>query len=339
MEPAEQPEAFFRLGLKAMEIRFDASRVVEHELHDIPSTMEPIPDGQVRWLDITGLTQPGPIEALCAKHGIHPLAVEDILNTDTRAKAEAFGDLLLVIAPQVRLRFVDEEPELSFEHTSLVSVGNQVISFQEVDGDDWERVRRRLRTDGTRVRGGSADFLAYALLDAVIDQYTLVIDALSKVGDAMEASLLKDPESVEIRHIYVVRRELLELRRKIWPFRDALNTWMRSPGLESSVHPFLRDMQDHVTEVVEAIDLQRDLMLGMIDLHHAGVSNKMNATMQVLTVISTLFIPLTFLTGLYGMNFDYMPELHTKYGYHMLIAVMCCMLIAGGLLFKRKGLL
>ena len=339
MEPAEDSEAFFRLGIKAMEIRFDAEQFVEHELHDIPSTLVPIPAGQVRWLDVTGLRNAAPIEALCAKHGVHPLAVEDILNTDTRAKAEAFGDLLLVIAPQVRLRFVGDEPELSFEHTSLVSNGSQVISFQEVDGDDWERVRRRLRTHGTRVRGGSADFLAYALVDAVIDQYTLVIEALSKVGDAMEASLLKDPESVEIRHIYVVRRELLELRRKIWPFRDALNTWMRSPGLEDNVQPFLRDMQDHVSEVVETIDLQRDLMLGMIDLHHAGVSNKMNATMQVLTVISTLFIPLTFLTGLYGMNFDHMPELHTEYGYYILIGLMCCIVLAGGLLFKRKGLL
>lgn len=325
--------------MTARQIRFDRDHFEEREIPDIAASIQPLPNGQIRWLDVIGLSEVEPIEALCAHHGVHPLAVEDVLNTDTRAKAEAFGKLLLVIAPQVRLSFTDGEPELTFEHTSLITTGNTVLSFQEVKGDNWEPVRKRLRTDGTRTREHGADFLAYALLDAVIDAYAVVVERLGKLGDQLEARLLEDPDSVSIREIYVIRRELTELRRKAWPYRDALNTWQRSEGLDAHVRPFLRDLQDHVVQVVEAIDLQRDLMLGMIDLHHSAVSKKMNATMQVLTVISTLFIPLTFLTGWYGMNFDHMPELHTEYGYYMLVVVMLAITAGGLALFRRKGLL
>lgn len=318
---------------------FDDGFFEERELPDIAASAEPLPPGRVRWLDVTGLSEVEPIQALCAQHDVHALAVEDVLNTETRAKAEVFGQLLLVIAPQVRLTFEDEEPVLTFEHTSVITTGDTVLSFQEVEGDDWDAVRKRLRTDGTRVREHGADFLAYALLDGVIDGYAVVVERLGKLGDELEARLLDDPNSVSIREIYVIRRELTELRRKAWPYRDALATWQRSRGLDDHVRPFLRDLQDHVTQVVEAIDLQRDLMLGMIDLHHSAVSNKMNATMQVLTVISTLFIPLTFLTGWYGMNFDHMPELHTQYGYYVLVIVMIAMTTGGLALFRRKGLL
>lgn len=331
--------SFREHGVHAHEFCFDEGDVVEREVLDVASSRAPEDDGKVRWIDITGLAQVDVIQAVCREHAVHPLAIEDILNTDTRAKAEAFGPMLLVIAPQVRLVMRGGVPELSFEHTSLVTIGRTVLSFQEVDGDAWDGVRRRLRTENTRVRTNGADFLAYALLDAVIDQYSVVVETLSRQAEAMEAHLLDDPDSVSIREIYILRRELMELRRKAWPYRDALNTWLRSPSLDAEVRPFLRDLQDHITQVVEAIDLQRDLMLGMIELHHSGVSNKMNATMQVLTVISTLFIPLTFLTGLYGMNFDHMPELHTEYGYYILITVMLMMFAGGLLLFKRKGLL
>lgn len=319
-------------------IEFDIHQLTETEV-DFDSVADCRNTPQLSWLDTIGLSDEAAVSHLCKAFGLHALAIEDILNTSTRAKAEEFGEHLLVTANMVTLRFQDEEPILEFEHASIVSGPGVVMTFQERDGDAWEPVRKRIRAGMPRIRSSRADFLAYCLLDAIVDDYAVVIEQLGRVAEKMEARLLDDPESVSIPEIYVLRRELTELRRKAWPIRDALAAWRRSEHLDHTAKPFLNDLQDHATQIVESIDLYRDLVMGMIDLHMSGVNNKMNETMHTLTIIATLFIPLTFLTGLYGMNFDNMPELHTEWGYFIALGTMVVTFIGGLGWFRYKGML
>ncbi|MCB9671222.1 MAG: magnesium/cobalt transporter CorA [Alphaproteobacteria bacterium] len=322
-------------------------RVMEFDVHQLeerevttPASLKGCTDTtQLSWIDVVGLSDEESISELCTLFGLHALAIEDILNTSQRAKAEEFGDHLLVSANRVELTFDDGEPVLGFEHTSIVSGPGIVLTFQERDGDAWEAVRKRIRGGMPRIRSARADFLAYALLDAIVDEYAVVVEKLGRVAEQLEARLLDDPESVSVPEIYVLRRELTELRRKAWPIRDALATWRRSEHLDDAARPFLNDLQDHATALVESIDLYRDLVMGMVDLHMSGVNNKMNETMHTLTIIATLFIPLTFLTGLYGMNFDNMPELHTRYGYYIALFTMGTTFIGGLGWFRWKGML
>ncbi|MEZ4317843.1 MAG: magnesium/cobalt transporter CorA [Myxococcota bacterium] len=326
-------------GIRVRVIEYDGKSLVEKNLADVAEATRCLQSTQTSWIDITGLSNVDAITGFCEAFKIHPLAVEDILNTSTRAKAEEFGRQLLVVAQMVRLHFEDDQPVLEFEHASIVSGPGFVITFQERDGDSWELVRKRIRAGMKRIRTAGPDYLAYALLDAIVDDYAVVVESLGKVAEEMEARLLDRPRDVEISDIYVLRRELTELRRAAWPIRDSLNSWRRSEHLDDHTRPFLNDLQDHCMQVVETIDMHRDLVLGMIDLHLSALSHKMNETMQVLTVIATLFIPLTFLTGLYGMNFDNMPELHTKYGYYLALSTMAATFVGGLVWFRRRGLI
>jgi magnesium transporter len=330
----DQPEQTARLRL----LEFDAHELTESTpAIDAAAACRHTP--QLSWLDTIGISDSTSVKALCKSFGVHALAIEDILNTSTRAKAEEFGEHLLVTANMVQLTFEDDEPVLTFEHASIISGPHLVLTFQEREGDAWENVRKRIRAAMPRIRSSGADFLAYSLLDAIVDEYAVVIEKLGRVAEAMEAKLLDDPESVAVPEIYVLRRELTELRRKAWPIRDALAAWRRSAHIDDGAEPFLNDLQDHTIQLVESIDLYRDLVMGMIDLHMSGMNTKMNETMHTLTVISTLFIPLTFLTGLYGMNFDNMPELHTEYGYFIAVGTMALSFVLGLSWFRYKEMI
>jgi magnesium transporter len=331
--------AFKDSGMKVRVIEYDVDSLEERDVPALPDAKRCLESPRIAWIDVTGLADTAAITAICKGFSIHPLAIEDILDTSTRAKAEEFGDTLLVVARLVDLSFDDDQPVLSFEHASIVTGDGFVITFQEQDGDAWEPVRKRLRAGLSRIRKRGPDFLAYSLLDAIVDDYSVVVEKLAKTAEKMEMQLLEDPDAVEVQNIYVLRRELTELRRAAWPIRDSLNAWRRSDHFEESSQPFLNDLQDHATQLVEAIDMHRDLVLGMIDLHLSSQSNKMNETMQVLTVIATLFIPLTFLTGLYGMNFENMPELHSEYGYYIALTTMAVTFLGGLGWFRWRGLL
>lgn len=321
-------------------IEFDTEKLAEREVRSLETLAGCRTDAPTSWIDTTGLADEEHITHVCRTFGLHDLAVEDILNTSQRAKAEEFGDHLLITANRVSLHFDEEEqPVLDFEHTSVVTGPGVVLTFQERDGDAWEAVRKRLRAGMPRIRTGRSDYLAYALLDALIDEYAVVVERLGQAAERLEARLLDDPQSVSIPEIHVLRRELMELRRKASPIRDALAVWHRSPDLDDRVRPFLNDLQDHATQTVEATDLYRELVMGMVDLHLSGVNTKMNETIHTLTIIATLFIPLTFLTGLYGMNFDNMPELHTEYGYFIALGTMGLTFFGGLAWFRHKDML
>jgi len=326
-------------GVQIRVIEYDENHLEERVITDPSTLVACIQSTRTCWIDVVGLSDAPTITAICELFHVHPLAIEDILNISTRAKAEEFGRQLLVVAQMVMLHFEDDQPVLSFEHTSIVSGPGFVLTFQERVGDSWEVVRKRLRAGVTRIRSRGPDYLAYSLLDATVDDYAVVVESLGRVAEEMESILLDAPNTVQISDIYVLRRELTELRRAAWPIRDSLNTWRRSEHLDDDARPFLNDLQDHATQVVEAIDMYRDLVLGMIDLYLSSLSHKMNETMQVLTVIATLFIPLTFLTGLYGMNFENMPELHAKYGYYFALATMALTFVGGLGWFRRRGLI
>ncbi len=300
--------------------------------------------GGITWVNVSGIHHVPTIETVCAAFGVHPLAVEDICNVGTRAKAEEYADHLYLVVKMLTLEKDAPGDEtlggsIHTEHTSIVIGKGYVLTFQEQhEGDVFDTVRRRLRDPRSRLRSFGADYLAYTLIDAVVDHYFSVLEWIGDKAEELEDAILARDDAKQLSRIYLLRRELTYFRKQVWPLRDGLSLLMRSDVGEISrdVRPFLRDVHDHVVQVVETIELYRELVLGLVDLHMTHVSNKMNEVMKLLTIISTIFIPLTFIAGVYGMNFEYMPELTWKYGY---AGVWVVMLVAAGCMigwFRHK---
>lgn len=295
----------------------------------------------VVWLDVQGLSDIETIRAVGTAFGLHALAVEDVLHTEQRPKTELHKGGAFVVARMLALAEHYDDEQLA------VCIGQGfVVTFQERPGDCLEPVRERIRKSGGRVRLTQADYLGYALLDAVVDHYFPVMELFGNRMEELEERVIRSPRydvAVEIRD---VKRDLLMLRRAVWPLREALNALSRDSAADivaEDVRPYLRDCYDHTVQVVEMVEGYRELAAGLMDLYLSSVSNRMNRIMQVLTVVSTIFIPLTFIAGVYGMNFNpeaspyNMPELGWRWGYVACLGLMA--LVAGTLLwlFHRAG--
>ncbi len=316
---------------------YDASRCEERAVDpaEIPSLS--VPDGGVLWLDVAGLSDPSVVKAIGDRFGFHPLALEDVLNIPQRPKVESFEDHLLVVLREIRHR---EEPE----QVSLFLGDRVVVTFQERPGDSFEPVRERLREGVGRIRAEGADFLAYALCDAVLDAFFPTLEKLGDEVEQLEDLVIAAPVPDTFREIHRVKQRLLQVRRAVWPARDAMNELLREESalVRPQTKVFLRDCYDHTVQVMDMVETYRELTSGLIDEYMSSVSNRMNEIMKVLTIIATLFIPLTFIVGIYGMNFDRgaspynMPELGWRYGYPAVVAVMT--VVAVGMLsyFRRK---
>ena len=290
----------------------------------------------VTWVDIQGL---GDIEVL-RKVGdifnIHPLALEDVINIPQRPKAEEYDNSVFIITCMIT---APEVPSVEVEQISLFVGENYVVSFQERYGDVLEQVRTRIRQGKGPIRKSGADYLAYALMDAVIDAYYPVLEDLGEYLEELETKVIEHPTSEALQSIYCVRRELLVLRRSIFPQREVLSSMIRDQGVifKESTTPYLRDCYDHCAQVIDVLETYREICSGLMDVYLSGLSNKMNEVMKVLTIIATIFIPLSFLAGIYGMNFEHMPELHYKWSYPLFWVMI--VLVAGGMLlfFKKLG--
>lgn len=290
---------------------------------------------KVSWLNVDGVHKPQLIESLGKELGLHPLVMEDIVNTDQRAKVEDYDGYLYVVLRM--LRFDQQENQIHSEQLSLVLGPHFVLSLQEHPGDVFDPVRERLKA-GRRIRFMQADYLAYALLDAVVDHYFVMLEELGDQIEALEDELITAPGPHTLEKIHHYKREMLLLRKSVWPLREVLSRLSRdeNPLVSPETQVFLRDVYDHTIHVIETVDTFRELLVGMLDLYLSSVSNRMNEVMKVLTIFATLFMPLTFIAGVYGMNFEHMPELQWRYGYPLVWAVMVVTVIGLLAFFRRR---
>jgi magnesium transporter len=328
---------------------FGPGGLVERQI-DAPAALPPAGEHTVAWINVEGLGDVETVRAVGAAFGLHPLALEDILDVHQRPKLEAYDDTLFIILrlPAGDGHHADDivSGRLELELVAICLGRGLVLTFQErPDTDVFEPVRRRLRAATGSIRERSADYLAYALIDAGIDAYFPLLERCGEQVEELERMVVEQAEVSQIARIHDLKRDLLTMRRAIWPLRDLLNALLRDEAalVGPQTRLYLRDCYDHTVQLIDMIETYREIATGLVDIHLSSLSNRMNEVMKVLTIIATIFIPLTFIAGIYGMNFDpaagpwNMPELGWRYGYPAALLAMAA--IAGGLvaLFWRRG--
>ncbi|MEW6079100.1 MAG: magnesium/cobalt transporter CorA [Thermodesulfobacteriota bacterium] len=292
-------------------------------------------DQTVTWLNIDGLHDVSLMEAVGRTFGIHPLVLEDIMNTSQRPKVDDFEGYVFIT---LKMFYLNEDNTVETEQASIILGRNYVLSFSENIRDSLTIIKERLRSGKGKIRSGGADYLAYALLDTIVDHYFIVLDYYNETIESLEEETIERPRPDTLQAIHTAKREMIFFHRHIWPLREILGQMKRGdlPNIQSATQIYLADVYDHLTQVIETTEAFRDILSGLQELYLSAISHKMNEIMKVLTIIATIFIPLTFIAGVYGMNFDYMPELRWRWGYAAVWGIMIT--VAGGLLiyFKRK---
>lgn len=289
----------------------------------------------VVWVDVIGLANVDVIRQLGELFGLHRLALEDVVHVNQRAKVEDYEDHLFVV-----LRMVDPTKVHETEQFALFLGENFVLTFQERPGDCFGMVRMRLRDVKGQMQKRGADYLAYALLDSVVDAYFPMLEEMDARLEQIEIEILDQKATTNaVPELHSARRCLLELRRAVWPLREAMSSLVRGENrhFSNDVHPYLRDVSDHVVQLLDLLENYREMTASLLDLHLSTVNHRLNEVMKLLTVISTIFIPLTFLVGVYGMNFDWMPELRVWWGYPACVALMLTIAFTMLRLFRKRG--
>jgi magnesium transporter len=288
------------------------------------------------WINVDGVHDVRVVEKLGACYGIHPIVLEDIVNTVQRPKMLDFGDYIFLSLKM--LYFEGAREQVKVEQVSLILGLNFVISFQEDIGDVFDPVRDRIRKGTGKIRRSGADYLAYSLLDSIVDGYFVVFEWLGERIEEIQERLISDPTAENLKTIHHLKSEMIELRKAVWPLREVIANLERieSPLVRKETLIFLRNVYGHTIEIIETIESFRDLMAGMIDIYLSSLSMKLNEVMKVLTIIATIFIPLTFVVGIYGMNFRYMPELGWRFGYPMVMLVVLAIGVSMLVYFRKK---
>jgi magnesium transporter len=316
-------------------IDYDGDHFTEKQVDQITECF-PFRDTEtVTWINVDGLGNTRIIEELGRCFTIHPLILEDILNTDQRPKMEDLESYIYLNLKM--LSFLDPEHNIKVEHVSMLIGHNFLISFQEDVGDIFDPVRERIRKDG-RIRKFGPDYLAYALIDSIVDNYFVVMEKIEEMVEDLEEELVANPSQQSLQRISRLKKDMIFLRKSVWPLREVINSLEHSESLliKETTAIYLRDVYDHTIQVIDTLETLRDMVSGMIDIYLSGLSYRMNEIMKVLTLIATIFIPLTFVAGVYGMNFRYMPELVWEYGYFTVWAVMIGMVILMLVYFRKR---
>ena len=330
------------IGEKKMEkpiisiIKYDQDSFYEEKVDNITEISITKDQKEITWVNIDGTDDIEFIEQVGNHFCLNGLLLESILNTEQRPRFEDYEEYIFVLLKMIYCSL--ESDEIIVEHLGIVFGDNYVISFQEREMDVFDPVRHRIRKSIGRIRRARADYLAYALIDAVVDNYFIVIEKIDNHIAGIEEKLMMDPTTEITGKIHILKREMLFLRKSSWPLREVVGALERSDSklIHKSTGIYLRDLYDHVMQVIEYVEIFQDMLSGLLDLYLSSVSNRMNEIMKVLTIISTIFIPLTFLAGVYGMNFDYMPELGWLYGYPLVLMVMIAIVIFMIAFFKRR---
>jgi magnesium transporter len=296
-------------------IDYDATGFLEKTVSSVEECFPFKETSTVTWINVDGVHDASVIEKLGVHFDIHPLVLEDIMTTTQRPKTEDLGNAVFVV-----LRMIEYDVErgaTTADQLSLILGPNYVLTFQETPGDCLDPVRERIRGGKGRIRKLGPDYLAYAVIDAVVDNYFFVLEKLGERIDRLEEQLIAEPRRELLSEIHGLKREMIELRKSVWPLREVVSRFerMESPLIRKSTGVFLRDLYDHAIQVIDTVESFREMLSSMVETYLSSLSNRMNEIMKVLTIISTIFIPITFLVGLYGMNFVHMPEIKWRWGY------------------------
>jgi magnesium transporter len=316
---------------------YDASRLLEEELETIGDAFPLSEAPAVTWINVDGIHQVEVVEELGQRLGLHPLVLEDILNPEQRPKMEDLGDYLYLVLKM--LDWDDARGEMTVEQVSVLVGANYVVSLQEQPGGGVLRpIRDRIREAKGSIREQGPDYLAYALLDGVVDRYFGVLEGLGEKVEDLEEELVTSPTPDTVQQLHDLKRKMIYMRKSVWPLREVVAALERSGSslIGESTGPYLRDVYDHVIQVMDAVETLRDMLSGMLDIYLSSVSNRMNEVMKVLTIFASIFIPLTFVAGVYGMNFAYMPELAWRWAYPSLWVVMVAVAVTMLVYFRRK---
>ena len=336
------PGAFVHVGEKKVEnisidlIDYDTEKYESKKLRTIDEAF-PFKDSHtISWLNIVGLHDTQIVQKIGTHFGIHPLVLEDILNTEQRPKIEIYANYIFISLKM--LTYDIDLKEVQDEQISLILGKHFVLSFQEREGDVLTPLRNRIKGGSGRLRKSGPDYLMYAIMDIIIDHYFYVLECMDDEINQLEDKVMSTPDQAHLQRIHYLKRELVNFRRSVWPVREIVSLLTRDEHhlVKDTTEPFLKDLYDHVYNISEMIESLRDLVTGLMDVYLSNVSNRMNEVMKVLTIIATIFIPLTFFAGIYGMNFKYIPELKWHYGYFILWGLM--IIVAGSMLifFRRK---
>ena len=290
----------------------------------------------ISWINVNGVHDSEVIQQIGEHFNIHPLTLEDVMNTGQRPKVEEFDDYLYVVLKM--LTYDNEQDQIHAEQVSLILGENYLLSFQENHGDVFNSVRERIRKAKGRIRKKKADYLLYALMDAVVDNYFIILEDVGETILNMEDDFLTGSSQEDLVSIHNMKRELIFFRKQSWHIRDFLYVLEKgeSTFFEEGTILFIRDLYDHTIQVIDTIETFRDVLTGLQDLYLSSLSNKMNEVMKVLTIIATIFIPITFIAGVYGMNFDFIPELKIRWAYPAFWVAVCCVVAAMLIYFKKK---
>ena len=324
--------------IKITVMDYDEKHFFEHEIEHVEECFEYRDKLSVTWINIDGTHRADIIESIGGHFGIHPLVLEDLMSVGQRPKMESYDSYAFIVLRM--LIHNDQTNEVSDEQLSLIIGHNFIISFQEsgIDGDVFDPIRIRIRDGKGYIRRMKADYLAYVLIDLVVDNYFSIVEKLEERTEEVEELLLADPTSRNLHEINLLKRKLIFVRKAFWPLREAIGILERGETdlFSQNTLLYLRDVHDHIIQLIDTIDSLRDIISDMMGIYLSSISNKLNEVMKVLTIISTIFIPLTFLAGIYGMNFEFMPELKSRYGYPVLWLVIFTVGISMVIYFKRK---
>lgn len=317
---------------------YDASGVRESEVTAAELSEKIKLARGVKWVNLQGLGDVRMIEQIGACFNLHPLVLEDIFNTEQRAKLEDYGDYLYVVLKTFGYETRGTEERIYSEQISLILGKNFVLSFLEADGLQLRSVRDRLHSGKGQIGKSGADFLMYSLIDAIVDSYFVILERLDEKTEALETELIARPQPITLQAIYRLKREGVFLRRALWPLREVISSLQRgdSPLFTRNTLLYLRDVYDHTIHIIDSIESLRDLTAGMLDIYVSSVSFRISTVMKVLTVITTIFMPLTLISGIYGMNFKYLPGLDWNLGFFVVLGTMAVISVGMLLLFRWK---
>ena len=290
----------------------------------------------VSWINIEGLHNTGIIESIGNHFGLHMLLLEDVLNTRHRPKFEDFDEYLFVMLKMLNIN--EDDNTIVSENISFVLSKNWLISFQEMEGDIFNGLRDRTSKSKGIIRKLQVDYLLYRLIDTIVDNYFVVTEQISEATEDLEVKVLDSPDKQTLQEIQHLKKQLIFLRKAVYPLREVVSALQKSDNnlIQENTYKYLHDVYEHIIQVTDFIENQRDILSGLMDLYHSEISSRMNKVMHVLTIIATIFIPLTFIAGIYGMNFDNMPELHWKYGYFFIWALMIIVVLVMIIYFRKK---
>ncbi|MBT3275290.1 MAG: magnesium/cobalt transporter CorA [Spirochaetales bacterium] len=322
----EEPEIFV--------IDFDESGVHERGSASVDECIGFVKSKTVTWINIVGLHDVSLLKEVGEKFKIHPLIMEDILNTEQRPKVQEFGDYLFLILKMVR----PDESDFETEQVSIILMNQCVITFQEQRGDVFDVIRDRIQSNKGKIRKSKADYLLYSLFDSIVDAYFPYLEAFSEALEEAEEGILASRNLVSLQGLYDKRRELIAARKAAWPMREVAGFFERAETelIGHSTNIYFKDLQDHIVQIIDTMESLRDAVTGLLELNMSTQSYKMNEVMKVLTIIATIFIPLTFVAGVYGMNFKFMPELAIRIAYPIVLIVMGAIALGMIIFFRRK---